>query len=86
MASPQTTINSIIAGVWRTDLRAGANPPLGHGQVTHVASGAHVYAQDPNQLPLVVATQLREMGFPLALCWRLKLSLREWNRRWTRTQ
>jgi len=86
MDSSQTTIHSIIVKVWRTDLRTGANPPLEHGHVTHVASGARVYAQNPNQLPLRVTAQLRETGVPLALCWRLKLSLREWSRRWTRKQ
>lgn len=86
MDSSQTTIHSIIVKIWRADLRTGANPPPGHRHVTHVASGAHVYAQDPNQPPLLLAAQLRESGVPLTLCWCLKLSLREWSRRWTRQQ
>lgn len=72
-----TSIHSLIVKIWRKGDASTLPLPTWHGHVTHVPSGERVYAHDPNELPTIVAAQLRKLGIRLAACWRLKLWLHE---------
>lgn len=81
MNSKQTSIHSLIVKIWRKDDASKASQTIWHGQVTHVPSGERDYSKNPDELPTIVAAQLRKLGVQFAACWRLRLWLYERRRR-----
>lgn len=66
-----TSIHSLVLKIWRRNGSSPGAQPAWHGHVTEVPSGDRVYANNPNELLLIVATHLRKLGAQLSICWRL---------------
>jgi hypothetical protein len=81
----ETLIHSLIVKFWREDGPPETHRPAWHGHITHVPSGERVYARDPNEIPTLVASQMKKYGVRLALCWRLRIWQNGCKRPWKRS-
>ena len=52
------------------------------GQVTIVPSGERLYASRIDELPTLLACQIKQSGIRLGWIWRLRIMLYGWRRAW----
>lgn len=74
---PESTIHSFVIKIWLEETASKTDDAVWRGHITHIPDGERRYFQSLDEIGLVIAPYLEEVGVKFPLWWRL----RRWVRR-----
>jgi hypothetical protein len=73
---------SFIVRLWQDDDSAESSHPAWRGQVSRVPDGEPSYACVPDELPTLLAREIKRCRIRLGWTWRLRIAVHGWKRNW----